>query len=85
MLTRLKPSAKVIERIPVFIISGFLGSGKTTLLNRLLSHAPRSAVIINEFGTARSINNYCVSIKYRYRLYCAVAYVVRLKGRLRPY
>ncbi|MDO9423373.1 MAG: GTP-binding protein [Methylobacter sp.] len=46
----LSPSAKAIERIPVFIISGFLGSGKTTLLNRLLSHAPKSAVIINEFG-----------------------------------
>jgi G3E family GTPase len=44
-------SAKVIERIPVYIISGFLGSGKTTLLNRLLNHAPKSAVIINEFGT----------------------------------
>lgn len=43
--------SKAIERIPVFIISGFLGSGKTTLLNRLLSHAPKSAVIINEFGT----------------------------------
>ncbi|MCX7094184.1 MAG: GTP-binding protein [Methylobacter sp.] len=53
MLTRLNSparSSKVIERIPVFIISGFLGSGKTTLLNRLLSHAPKSAVIINEFG-----------------------------------
>jgi len=47
----LSPSAKAIERIPVFIISGFLGSGKTTLLNRLLNHAPKSAVIINEFGT----------------------------------
>ncbi len=46
----LSPSAKTIERIPVYIISGFLGSGKTTLLNRLLNHAPRSAVIINEFG-----------------------------------
>lgn len=46
----LSPSVKVIERIPVFIISGFLGSGKTTLLNRLLSRAPKSAVIINEFG-----------------------------------
>ncbi|WP_333873218.1 CobW family GTP-binding protein [Methylobacter sp.] len=46
----LSPSAKAIERIPVFIISGFLGSGKTTLLNRLLNHAPKSAVIINEFG-----------------------------------
>ncbi|MGZ5802245.1 MAG: GTP-binding protein, partial [Burkholderiaceae bacterium] len=44
------PSTKVIERIPVFIISGFLGSGKTTLLNRLLNHEPKSAVIINEFG-----------------------------------
>lgn len=47
----LSPPSKVIERIPVFIISGFLGSGKTTLLNRLLSHVPKSAVIINEFGT----------------------------------
>jgi len=46
----LSSSAKAIERIPVFIISGFLGSGKTTLLNRLLNHAPKSAVIINEFG-----------------------------------
>jgi G3E family GTPase len=46
----LPPSAKTIERIPVYIISGFLGSGKTTLLNRLLSHVPKSAVIINEFG-----------------------------------
>jgi G3E family GTPase len=46
----LSPSVKVIERIPVFIISGFLGSGKTTVLNRLLSRAPKSAVIINEFG-----------------------------------
>ena len=39
-------------QIPVIILSGFLGSGKTTLLNRLLSHAPRSAVVINEFGAA---------------------------------
>ena len=46
----LSPSAKAIERIPVYIISGFLGSGKTTLLNRVLNHAPKSAVIINEFG-----------------------------------
>jgi G3E family GTPase len=37
-------------RIPVIVLSGFLGSGKTTLLNRLLSHYPRSAIIINEFG-----------------------------------
>jgi len=42
---------KPIERIPVIVISGFLGSGKTTLLNSLLQHAPKSAVIINEFGS----------------------------------
>lgn len=47
---KLSPTVKSIERIPVFIISGFLGSGKTTLLNQLLKHAPKSAVIINEFG-----------------------------------
>jgi G3E family GTPase len=38
------------NRIPVIVLSGFLGSGKTTLLNQLLNHAPRSAVVINEFG-----------------------------------
>lgn len=40
----------MFERIPVYIISGFLGSGKTTLLNSLLKDYPKSAVIINEFG-----------------------------------
>ncbi len=30
MLTRLNLSSKIIERIPVFIIGGFLGSGKTS-------------------------------------------------------
>ncbi|MSP27125.1 MAG: GTP-binding protein [Methylococcales bacterium] len=43
--------AKTIEQIPVIVISGFLGSGKTTLLNSLLNHLPKTAVIINEFGT----------------------------------
>lgn len=40
------------RRIPVILLSGFLGSGKTTLLNRMLAaeDAPRTAVIINEFG-----------------------------------
>ncbi|NOT13251.1 MAG: GTP-binding protein [Methylococcaceae bacterium] len=42
---------KRTERIPVILVSGFLGSGKTTLLNQLLKDNPRSAVVINEFGT----------------------------------
>lgn len=47
----MKLAPKNIHRIPVIVLSGFLGSGKTTLLNRMLTQAPRSAVIINEFGT----------------------------------
>ena len=41
-----------VDRIPVFLLTGFLGSGKTTLLNALLK-APdfaNTAVIVNEFG-----------------------------------
>lgn len=45
------PESKTIKQIPVIVISGFLGSGKTTLLNSLLNHLPKTAVIINEFGT----------------------------------
>jgi G3E family GTPase len=40
------------EKLPVFLLTGFLGSGKTLLLNALLK-APgyaNSAVIVNEFG-----------------------------------
>lgn len=39
------------NKIPVTVLTGFLGSGKTTLLNRLLADAPKTAVIINEFGS----------------------------------
>jgi len=40
------------ERIPVFLITGFLGSGKTTLLNKVIRHPlmAKSLVIINEIG-----------------------------------
>ena len=38
------------DRIPVVIVSGFLGSGKTSLLRRVLTGAPDTAVIVNEFG-----------------------------------
>lgn len=47
----MKLASKTIQRIPVIVLSGFLGSGKTTLLNNILTQMPRSAVIINEFGT----------------------------------
>jgi G3E family GTPase len=38
-------------KIPVIVLTGFLGSGKTTLLNRLIASGPKTAVIINEFGS----------------------------------
>ncbi len=40
------------DRIPVFLLSGFLGSGKSTLLNAYLteSEGKDTAIIINEFG-----------------------------------
>jgi G3E family GTPase len=41
-----------LDKIPVFVLTGFLGSGKTALLNAMLKQ-PRfadSAVVVNEFG-----------------------------------
>ena len=40
------------DRIPVFLLSGFLGAGKSTLLNALVSDPAfhDTAVVINEFG-----------------------------------
>jgi G3E family GTPase len=43
--------ASVPDQLPIIVLTGFLGSGKTTLLNRLLRNGPRSAVLINEFGS----------------------------------
>ncbi len=43
---------KQYERIPVYVLTGFLGSGKTTLLSRMVRapEASDTAVIVNEFG-----------------------------------
>jgi G3E family GTPase len=40
------------ERIPVYVMTGFLGSGKSTLLSRWLKEAPfcNAALIVNEIG-----------------------------------
>lgn len=46
----MKLPSKPNPKIPLLILTGFLGSGKTTLLNNILTQAPSSAVIINEFG-----------------------------------
>ena len=51
LMKQVMQQTKILEKIPVIVISGFLGSGKTTLLNSLLNHLPKTAVIINEFGT----------------------------------
>ena len=41
-----------MDKVPVFVLTGFLGAGKSTLLNRLLQDPAYAdtAIIINEFG-----------------------------------
>jgi cobalamin biosynthesis protein CobW len=43
---------KVMHKIPVTVVTGFLGSGKTTLVRHLLKNnqGRRIAVLVNEFG-----------------------------------
>ncbi|GHG70315.1 ATP-binding protein [Alishewanella longhuensis] len=50
------------NRLPVYLLTGFLGSGKTTLLNYLVKQPEmaRTLVIINEFGSV-SLDHLLVS------------------------
>ncbi len=45
-------SRKIMHKIPVTVITGFLGSGKTTTIRHLLQNnqGRRIAVLVNEFG-----------------------------------
>ena len=49
------------EKIPVYLLTGFLGAGKTTLLNQMLENPALNdtALVINEFGLV-PIDNYLV-------------------------
>ncbi len=44
--------ARPTDKIPLYVLTGFLGSGKTTLLNGLLQQEqmPKTAIIVNEYG-----------------------------------
>ena len=47
-----RPPARIPDRMPVLVLSGFLGAGKTTFLNALLTGPvlKNSMVLVNEFG-----------------------------------
>lgn len=86
-----------MNKIPVYIITGFLGSGKTTTLNHLLSHfkGSNNIVIENEFGKVSidstlvdklyndlyELNNGCICCDLNDDLYNVLAQIERNKRK----
>lgn len=64
-MPNIKKQMKKMDKIPVYILTGFLGSGKTTALNHLLNLFSNSnnVVIENEFG-AIAIDTRLVNTMY---------------------
>ncbi len=86
------------SKLPVTVLTSYLGAGKTTLLNRILSenHGEKSAVVINEFGELRVVddlvvdadegvfemNNGCICCTVRGDLTPTIGGLVKRKGDL---
>jgi len=89
--------ARMPDKLPVTVLTGYLGAGKTTLLNRILSeqHGHKYAVIVNEFGEVGidndlivgadeeifEMNNGCVCCTVRGDLVRIIDGLMRRKGK----
>src|SRR5438270_3356455 len=90
-------SARMSDKVPVTVLTGYLGAGKTTLLNRILSepHGQKYAVIVNEFGEIGidndlvvgadeevfEMNNGCICCTVRGDLVRIIDGLMRRKGK----